>query len=106
MSLSAAIALPNQTPLNRSLRTTDADQASQPPLSHRGLTLHEVLISLRHPNTGARKDALNELKDVLVDGMNKGVPMGKREGEVGNVVRGILALMTDTVSLFASKFLI
>jgi len=63
------------------------------------LTLHEVLVLLRHTNKGARREALDELKEVLVDGMQKGVAIGRREGEVGMVVRGILALITDEVGV-------
>jgi len=46
---------------------------------------------------------LDELKDVLVDGMQKGIAIGRREGEVGMVVRGILALITDEVSVPQSE---
>jgi hypothetical protein len=100
-----AIALPTQNPLLRSLRDQDPSSSSEEakPISHRGLTLHEVLVLLRHTNKGARKEALDELKEVLVDGMQKGVAIGRREGEVGMVVRGILALITDEVSVPQSE---
>jgi hypothetical protein len=101
MCLEIAIALPTQNPLLRSLRdqeSDDTDPKDHPPVSHRGLALNEVLVLLRHTNTGARKEGLNELKEVLVDGMNRGVAIGRREGEVGIVVRGILALIVDEVS--------
>jgi hypothetical protein len=91
-----AIALPTQNPLLRSLR--DPDLSNEVPTSHRGLTISEVLVVLRHTNASARKEGLNELKEVLVDGMKKGVALGKREGEVGLVVRAFLGLIMDEVS--------
>lgn len=54
-----------------------------------------MLVNLHHHNAGVKKDALSELKDVLVDGAEKGVQMGQREGEIGRVVRGVLGLISN-----------
>jgi hypothetical protein len=74
---------------------------SKTPTSRRGVTLAEVLLTLRHPNAGVRKDALGELKEVLVNGVewDGGVAMGRREGEVGKVlgVGGVVRLVADEV---------
>jgi hypothetical protein len=74
---------------------------SKTPTSRRGVTLPEVLLTLRHPNAGVRKDALGELKEVLVNGVewDGGVAMGRREGEVGKVlgVGGVVRLVADEV---------
>lgn len=47
-----------------------------------------------------KKDALAELKDVLVSGAELGVQMGQREGEIGRVIRGVLGLISNEVSVF------
>lgn len=69
-----------------------------PPTTGKGLTLDEVLVLLRHPNGGVRKDNLSSLKEILVVGVEKGISMGKREGEVGKVVRALGGLVSDEVS--------
>ncbi|KAJ9097417.1 hypothetical protein QFC19_006787 [Naganishia cerealis] len=92
-----SIALPTQNPLLRSLKADQEDDPSsnQIPSSRRGLSLSEVLVHLHHHNAGVKKDALNELKDVLVNGVELGVQMGQREGEVGRVIRGVLGLISN-----------
>lgn len=80
----------------RSLKEDDASGAI--PTSKRGLTLDEVLVNLHHHNPGVKRDALAELKDVLVCGAELGVQMGQREGEVGRVIRGVLGLISNEVS--------
>ena len=75
----AAIALPSQNPLLRSLKDdAEAGTVSSIPTSKRGLTLDDVLGNLHHHNAGVKKDALGELKDVLVNGVELGVQMGQR----------------------------
>ncbi len=73
---------------------------SSTPTSRRGVTLAEALLILRHPNAGARKDALGEVKEILVNGVEGGVAMGRREGEVGKVlgINGVVRLVADEVS--------
>ncbi len=107
-----SIALPAQNPLLRSLKQHTNEDGPIPqeddtrdtdyiPTSKRGLTLPEVLITLRHPNAGARRDGLSELKDVLIDGAESrvgpgyGYGYGRREGEVGRVINGILRMVPD-----------
>jgi hypothetical protein len=58
---------------------------------------------LHHHNAGVKKDALGELKDVLVDGAEMGVQMGQREGEIGRVIRGVLGLISNEVSSRSSR---
>lgn len=94
----AAIALPSQNPLARALTTTETDPNAEPTTS-RGLHLTEVLLTLRHPNAGVRKDGLTALKEVLVAGAEMGVGIGKREGETGKVIAGVVRLLGDDVSL-------
>lgn len=57
-----------------------------------------MLLTLRHPNAGVRKDGLGALKDVLVAGAEMGVGIGKREGETGKVIAGVVRLLGDDVS--------
>jgi hypothetical protein len=100
-----AIALPNQNPLHRAIQVEDlasSGSSSRTPTSRRGVTLPEVLLVLRHPNKSTRKDALGELKEILVNGVELGgVPMGRREGEAGKVLGtgGVCRLVADEVSL-------
>ncbi|KAJ9108480.1 hypothetical protein QFC20_003386 [Naganishia adeliensis] len=94
-----SIALPSQNPLLRSLKADHEDPtANTTPTSRRGLTLDEVLVNLHHHNAGVKKDALSELKDVLVNGAEMGVQMGQREGEIGRVIRGVLGLISNEES--------
>jgi pre-rRNA-processing protein IPI1 len=62
------------------------------------LSLEDVLLQVRHPNAGARKEALLNVKEVLVDGVQKGVAMGRREGETGKVFRALGGMINDDVS--------
>ncbi|GHJ88879.1 hypothetical protein NliqN6_5281 [Naganishia liquefaciens] len=94
-----SIALPSQNPLLRSLKDdAEAGTASSIPTSKRGLTLDDVLGNLHHHNAGVKKDALGELKDVLVNGVELGVQMGQRQGEIGRVIRGVLGLISNEES--------
>ncbi|KAJ9103202.1 hypothetical protein QFC21_002625 [Naganishia friedmannii] len=97
-----SIALPTQNPLLRSLKAdidpsdpTSLSPSTAIPVSRRGLDINEVLIHLHHHNASVKKDALIELKDVLVNGVELGVGCGKREGEVGRVMRGVLGLISN-----------
>ncbi|KAK4688283.1 pre-rRNA-processing protein IPI1, partial [Tremellales sp. Uapishka_1] len=97
-----SIALPGQNPISRALAAQANDgngqpksDAALPPMTSRGIVLDEVLITLRHPNGGMRKDTLTSLKEVLVSGVEKGVAMGRREGEVGKVIRALGGLVSD-----------
>jgi pre-rRNA-processing protein IPI1 len=92
-----AIALPSQNPLARALTTAETDPNAEPTTS-RGLHLTEVLLTLRHPNAGVRKDGLAALKEVLVAGAEMGTGIGKREGETGKVIAGVVRLLGDDVS--------
>ncbi|KAJ9119141.1 hypothetical protein QFC22_003632 [Naganishia vaughanmartiniae] len=102
LAATTAIALPTQNPLLRSLKAdlaegdpSTSDLTPTIPVSRRGLTISEVLVHLHHHNASVKKDALIELKDVLVNGVELGVGMGKREGEVGRVMRGVLGLISN-----------
>lgn len=57
-----------------------------------------MLVQLRHVNAFVRKESLGHLKDVLIAGVNHGVPLGERHGEVAKVMRGIGSLISDDVS--------
>jgi pre-rRNA-processing protein IPI1 len=72
--------------LNRALNV----DASLEPRTAGGLTLEDVLIRLRHPNSGIRKETLGGLKDI--------VNAGGAEWDVGKVVRGIGGVLADEVS--------
>lgn len=65
------------------------------PTTASGLTLDDVLIQLRHVNAGVRKEAFNHLKEVLISGVNKGIKLGERHGEVAKVVRACGGLVSD-----------
>jgi pre-rRNA-processing protein IPI1 len=99
---SLAIALPSQKQLSRALQTAPDDEAgpstSAIPTTPSGLTLEDVLIQLRHVNAGVRKESLAHLREVLTAGVNHGVKLGERHGEVAKVMRGVGALVADDVS--------
>lgn len=105
----AAIALPSQKPLARALANKQAeddeddDGPAGEPTTAAGLTIDDVLIQLRHANAGVRREAVHHLKEVLVAGMNMGIKMGQRPGEVAKVVRAIGGLIADDVSGTAGR---
>ncbi|KAL1413116.1 rRNA processing protein [Vanrija albida] len=94
-----SIALPSQKPLARALANQqaeeDGDEPAGEPTTSAGLTIDEVLIQIRHANAGVRREAVFHLKEVLVAGMNMGIKMGQRPGEVAKVVRAIGGLIAD-----------
>lgn len=83
-----SVALPTQQPLLRSL-PADGSHASSSitvPLSSRGLTLHEILPLLRHPNTTNRKDAIGELQSLLSAGGGGPSAAGEVLAAVGRMI--------------------
>ncbi|KAL7419747.1 rRNA processing protein [Cryptotrichosporon argae] len=89
-----SVALPSQNPLARALARAEGDAPAEPTTA-KGLRLDEVLLHLRHPNAGARREALTGVQDVLQVGVAQGVPLGAREGETAKVVRAVGALVSD-----------
>lgn len=89
---SSAIALPGQQPLERAAIQQDpssnfaSTSAGAEPLTSSGLDLDEVLIRLRHPNAGVRRDSLGGVKEILK--IRSGV-------EVGRVMRALGGMVAD-----------
>lgn len=68
------------------------------PTTASGLTIDDVLVQLRHVNAGVRKEAIRHLKEVIIAGVNHGVKLGDRHGEVAKVMRSVGGLISDDVS--------
>ncbi|ORX40183.1 hypothetical protein BD324DRAFT_616690 [Kockovaella imperatae] len=73
------IALPGQR-LDRAFATPDE------PVTAQGLTLDEVILRLRHPNAGVRRDALGGIKEILVV---------QPARDVGKVLRALGGVISD-----------
>lgn len=80
-----AIALPNQNPLDRALQAPSGE-----PITSNGLVLDEVLLRFRHPNAGARREAIGGLKEILLQ---------QPQREVGKVTRVLGGSISDEVNL-------
>ncbi|OWT40035.1 pre-rRNA-processing protein IPI1 [Cryptococcus neoformans Bt1] len=80
-----SIALPGQEALNRALQISEGAGPSEPTTAN-GLTLEDIFIRLRHPNSVVRKEALGGLREILQVDVSR---------EVGKVLRALGGLVAD-----------
>lgn len=102
-----SVALPTQQPLLRSLPADGGSRTSNSsvPLSNRGLTLHEILPLLRHPNTGNRKDAIVELQSLLSAGGGGPSAAGEVLAAMGRMISDDESAVRKTTLSFLEWYL-
>lgn len=91
----SAIALPGQEALNRALQISEGAGPSEPTTGS-GLTLEDIFIRFRHPNSVVRKEALGGLKEILQVDVSR---------EVGKVLRALGGLVADDDAAVRKSFL-